>query len=111
MKNKEILSIKKDQKTRSIVGGTLIVLSVLMMLLPLILMLEDVVQKLVLVIFGFLLMTFGVFAIVTAPVINRCIRCGENYGFYFRHDHSYDNNEDHPEDECLRNLKKKLNNL
>lgn len=111
MKNKEILSIKKDQKTRFIIGGILIALSTLMMLLPLILMLEDVVPKLVLVIFGFLLMTFGVFVFVTAPVINRCNRCGENYGFYFRHDHSYENNEDHPEDECLINLQKKLNNL
>ena len=111
MKNKEILSIKKNQKTRSIIGGTLIILSVFMMILPLILMLEDVGQKLVLVIFGFLLMIFGVLVIISAPVINRCLRCGENYGYYFRHDHSYDNNEDHPEDECLINLQKKLNNL
>ena len=111
MKNKEIISIKKNQKTRSIIGGTLIILSVFMMILPLILMLEDVGQKLVLVIFGFLLMIFGVLVIISAPVINRCLRCGENYGYYFRHDHSYDNNEDHPEDECLINLKKKLNNL
>jgi len=111
MKNKEIISIKKNQKTRSIIGGTLIILSVFMMILPLILMLEDVGQKLVLVIFGFLLMIFGVFAIISSPVINRCLRCGENYGHYFYHDHSYDNNEDHPEDECLINLQKKLNNL
>ena len=111
MKNKEILSIKKNQKTRLIIGGTLIILSVFMMILPLILMLEDVGQKLVLVIFGFLLMIFGVLVIISAPVINRCLRCGENYGYYFRHDHSYDNNEDHPEDECLINLQKKLNNL
>jgi len=111
MKNKEIISIKKNQKTRSIIGGTLIILSVFMMILPLILMLEDVGQKLVLVIFGFLLMIFGVLVIISAPVINRCLRCGENYGYYFRHDHSYDNNEDHPEDECLINLQKKLNNL
>lgn len=111
MKNREILSIKKNQKTRSIIGVTIIVVSSLMMILSLILMMEDVVQKLVLSGFGFLLMIFGVLVVISSPTINRCIRCGENYGFYFRHDHSYDNNEDHPEDECLRNLKKKLNNL
>ena len=111
MKNKEVLSIKKDQKSRSIVGMAMIIGSILIMILPLLFMIEDVVQKLVMVISGFLLMIFGVVLLVTSPTIERCNRCGENYGFYFRHDHSYDNNEDHPEDECLRNLQKKLNNL
>lgn len=111
MKNKEILSIKKDQKTRFIIGGILIALSTLMMLLPLILMLEDVVSKLVLVISGFILMILGVLMITTGPVINRCSKCGENYGYYFFHDHSYEKNEDHPEDECLRNLSRKLKSL
>jgi hypothetical protein len=111
MKNKEIISIKKNQKSRSIVGVVMIIGSTLIMILPLLLMIEDAGQKLVMVVSGFLLMIFGVILLVTSPIIERCNRCGENYGFYFRHDHSYDNNEDHPEDECLRNLKRKLNSL
>lgn len=111
MKNKEISSIKKEQKTRSIIGITIIVVSSLMMTFPLILMMEDVVQELILAGLGFLLMIFGVLVIISSPIINRCGRCGENYGYYFGHDHHYDNNEDHPEDECLRNLSRKLKSL